>query len=126
MPIALDPARRTRWSAPKGLTTRLTAILALSCAAATSSYALTCDELKSEIDQKIRTSGVANFSLTIVDVAATADGRVVGSCDNGSRKILYAPAATTQVRPAAATPAVLTECKAGFTGPDCRQRIADQ
>ena len=63
---------------------RPVAVLALSFAASASSHAITCDALKAEIDQKFRTGGVANFSLTVANAAALLPGRVVGTCDNGN------------------------------------------
>ncbi len=48
-----------------------------------------CDELKAEIDAKIAANGVARFTTTIVDRDAAADGEVVGTCENGSKKIVY-------------------------------------
>ena len=48
-----------------------------------------CSELKAEIDAKISANGVARFTTTIVDRDATEDGTVVGTCDNGTRKIVY-------------------------------------
>ncbi|HEX9398415.1 MAG TPA: DUF1161 domain-containing protein [Burkholderiales bacterium] len=48
-----------------------------------------CEELKAEIDAKIKKNGVANFTLDIVDANAQADGKVVGTCDGGAKKIVY-------------------------------------
>jgi hypothetical protein len=48
-----------------------------------------CEELKGEIDSKIRKNGVDKFTLEIVDANAQADGKVVGTCDGGSKKIVY-------------------------------------
>ncbi|HEX7250013.1 MAG TPA: DUF1161 domain-containing protein [Burkholderiales bacterium] len=48
-----------------------------------------CEELKGEIDAKIRKNGVDKFTLEIVDANAQADGKVVGTCDGGSKKIVY-------------------------------------
>lgn len=48
-----------------------------------------CDELKAEIDAKISANGVGSFTTTIVDRDAVEDGQVVGTCDNGTRKIVY-------------------------------------
>lgn len=48
-----------------------------------------CNELKGEIDAKIRKNGVEKFSLEIVDKDAQADGKVVGTCDGGTKKIVY-------------------------------------
>jgi hypothetical protein len=48
-----------------------------------------CEELKSEIEVKIKANGVKEFTLTIVDKSAAEDGKVVGTCDGGSKKIVY-------------------------------------
>ena len=48
-----------------------------------------CEELKGEIDAKIRKNGVDKFTLEIVDANAQADGKVVGTCDGGSKEIVY-------------------------------------
>jgi len=48
-----------------------------------------CDELKAGIEAKIRNNGVEKFTLDIVDAGAQADGKVVGSCDGGTKKIVY-------------------------------------
>jgi hypothetical protein len=65
-----------------------------------------CEELKGEIDSKIKNNGVAAFTTTIVDKDAAEDGKVVGTCDGGSKKIVYkrgeAAAAAPAPAPAAA------------------------
>ena len=48
-----------------------------------------CGELKGEIEAKIKKNGVDKFTLDIVDAGAQADGKVVGSCDGGTKKIVY-------------------------------------
>ena len=48
-----------------------------------------CAELKGEIEAKIKKNGVDKFSLDIVDAKAQADGKVVGTCDGGAKKIVY-------------------------------------
>ena len=48
-----------------------------------------CNELKSEIDAKITKNGVKVFTTTVVDKDAAEDGKVVGSCDGGKKKITY-------------------------------------
>jgi len=48
-----------------------------------------CGELKGEIEAKIKKNGVEKFSLDIVVKDAQADGKVVGTCDGGSKKIVY-------------------------------------
>jgi len=48
-----------------------------------------CNELKAEIDAKITKNGVTEFTTTVVDKDAPEDGKVVGTCDGGSKKIVY-------------------------------------
>jgi hypothetical protein len=49
-----------------------------------------CEELKTEIAAKLDAKGVKNYTLTIVDPAAVKDGdKVVGSCEGGTKRILY-------------------------------------
>ena len=48
-----------------------------------------CNELKDEIEAKIKNNGVKSFRLTIVDKADDAEGEQVGSCEGGSKKIMY-------------------------------------
>lgn len=48
-----------------------------------------CEELKAEIEAKISSNGVEKFTLTIVDKDAPEDGKVVGTCEGGTKKILY-------------------------------------
>ena len=48
-----------------------------------------CNELKAEIEAKIKKNGVDKFTLDIVDADKQADGKVVGTCDGGAKKIVY-------------------------------------
>ena len=48
-----------------------------------------CGELKGEIEAKIKKNGVEKFTLDVVDANAQADGKVVGTCDGGTKKIVY-------------------------------------
>lgn len=49
-----------------------------------------CEELKAEIEVKIQAAGVAAYTLEIVPASEVEDpNMVVGSCENGTRKILY-------------------------------------
>ena len=48
-----------------------------------------CGELKSEIEAKIKKNGVDKFTLDIVEKDAQADGKVVGTCEAGGKKIVY-------------------------------------
>ena len=48
-----------------------------------------CEELKAEIAAKIEANGVKNYTLEIVDTDKVGDGKVVGSCEGGAKKIVY-------------------------------------
>ncbi|HEX2197546.1 MAG TPA: DUF1161 domain-containing protein [Burkholderiales bacterium] len=49
-----------------------------------------CEELKAEIDAKIRKNGVDTFTLEIVERDAQTEGKVVvGTCDGQTKKIVY-------------------------------------
>jgi outer membrane murein-binding lipoprotein Lpp len=48
-----------------------------------------CNDLKGEIEAKIKKNGVDKFTLDILEKDAQADGKVVGSCDGGTKKIVY-------------------------------------
>jgi hypothetical protein len=48
-----------------------------------------CDELKQEIAAKIEAKGVKSYTLDVVAVDAAAPGKVVGSCDGGTQRIVY-------------------------------------
>ncbi|HEY0818091.1 MAG TPA: DUF1161 domain-containing protein [Rhizobacter sp.] len=52
-----------------------------------------CEELKAEIAAKLDEKKVAGYKLDIVDTDKVGDGKVVGSCEGGSKKIVYAKAA---------------------------------
>jgi hypothetical protein len=49
----------------------------------------TCDDVKSKIEENIKAKGVANPILTVTPAAEVKDGKVVGSCGGGSKKIVY-------------------------------------
>ena len=67
------------------------AVLGLGSMASGSSWAQSkpCEELKSEIEAKIKKNGVEKFTLDIVDADKQADGKVVGTCQGGTKKIVY-------------------------------------
>jgi hypothetical protein len=48
-----------------------------------------CEELKTEIAAKIDANKVTNYTLEIVDADKAGDAKVVGSCDGGTKKIVY-------------------------------------
>ena len=48
-----------------------------------------CEELKGEIEAKLKAKGVTKYELDIVAAADTKDAKVVGTCDGGAKKIVY-------------------------------------
>jgi hypothetical protein len=48
-----------------------------------------CGELRGEIEAKIKKNGVEKFSLDVLEKDAQSDGKVVGTCDGGTKKIVY-------------------------------------
>jgi len=62
------------------------AVLALVSASA---WATSCDEVKSEIDAKLQAKGVKSYTLEVVAADAVKDRKVVGSCEAGTKKIVY-------------------------------------
>jgi hypothetical protein len=64
-------------------------VLGFVGAASAQSMRKSCDELKAEIDAKIKRNGVEKFSLDVVDMDAQAEGKIVGTCDGNTKKIVY-------------------------------------
>jgi hypothetical protein len=48
-----------------------------------------CAELKGEIEAKIKKNGVDKFSLDVVEADKQNDGKIVGTCEGGTKKIVY-------------------------------------
>jgi len=100
-------------------------IAAALALAASTTLAGNCDAIRSQIEAKIRASGVGAFTLTTVAASAQTIGRVVGTCDLGSKKIVYDQAgprsavtsasqpSTTRSVPDPGNDSILTECKDG-------------
>lgn len=88
--------------------------------AGSANAASNCDDILAQIDAKIRAAGVTRFTLTTVDVDATVSGKIVGSCERGSKKIVYE---TETPAPRRGSDGILTECKDGSVsnGGDCRK-----
>ena len=87
------------------------AALTTLCASAVPAFAATCEELQQSIEARIRQNGVDAFSVTLVDATASAPGQVVGTCDQGRKKLMYLRgAAEPRTRP---DPKMITECADG-------------
>jgi hypothetical protein len=75
----------------RGMTMKSVMAIAASLLVASPVFAQVkpCEELKTEIETKIKNNGVKVFTLTIVDKDAAEDGKVVGTCEGGTKKIVY-------------------------------------
>ena len=94
-----------------------------------------CEGIKQQIADRYRAGGVPDPALLVVAASSPPNGRVVGRCGNGNKRIVFvgtrpttpATAPAAPAAPAAApTPAtppdrIPTECKDGsiVIGPDC-------
>ena len=59
-----------------------------------------CDDLKAEISKKLDAKGVAGYTLDAVDKGKEGDGKVVGTCDGGTKSMIYARGAAAASQPA--------------------------
>lgn len=102
---------------------------ALLLAAPAVHAASNCDAIREQIEAKLRAGGLKTFALEVVDADAPPRGKVLGSCERGTKRIVQLGSTTTaNVAPAAPpkTPSrepILTECKDGrvSVGGDCRK-----
>jgi len=62
-----------------------------------------CEDLKAEITKKLEAKGVVNYTLDVVDKGKEGDGKVVGSCDGGTKSIVYTRGAAASEAKAADT-----------------------
>ena len=63
-----------------------------------------CEELKDEITKKLDAKGVKWYTLEIVAKDKDAEGKVVGTCDGGTKKIIYSKSAAPTETPAKPAP----------------------
>ncbi len=67
----------------------LIAVITLMLIATPALARKSCDELKAEIDAKIKAKGVKAYTLAVVPADQAKDAKVVGTCDGGAMKITY-------------------------------------
>jgi hypothetical protein len=48
-----------------------------------------CEELKAEIDERIKAKGAVDYTLEIIPANEVKDQEIVGSCEGGTKKIAY-------------------------------------
>jgi Protein of unknown function (DUF1161) len=63
-----------------------------------------CEELKDEITKKLDAKGVKGYTLDIVAKDKDAEGKTVGTCDGGTKKIVYSKTAAPAETPAKEPP----------------------
>jgi len=61
-----------------------------------------CEDLKAEIAKKLDAKGVVGYTLDAVDKGKEGDGKVVGSCDGGTKSLVYTRGAAAEAKPAEA------------------------
>lgn len=114
-------------------------LVATAIVTASPAWAISCDELRAHIEARLHAGGVQSYTLAVVAANAPAPGKLLGSCELGSKKIyqvkdaatpartpaqpvLPTPAASATPKPAAApapkpapqaAPAMITECDNG-------------
>lgn len=98
-------------------------LITLALAASAGHAADNCEPLRAKIEANIATKGSADFTVSTVDAAATVPGQVVGSCDNGAKKIVYARG-SGPVRPATPPPAVQALATAAVPRPAAQPKVA--
>ena len=64
-------------------------VVALLACTAQVHAAQSCDELKAKITSKLDGKNVKGYTLEIVANDKVADAKEVGSCDGGTKKIVY-------------------------------------
>lgn len=68
---------------------RAVAIVVLAPVCVSAEVRRPCETVKAEITKKIEANKVSSYWLEIVDKGKQKDGAVVGSCDGGTRLIVY-------------------------------------
>jgi hypothetical protein len=79
------------------------AVLLVASASAYAQAAKPCEELKTEIAKRLEDKGVKSYSLEIMAKdEKEGEGKVVGTCEGGTKKIVYRRTSTPTETPAAA------------------------
>ena len=65
------------------------AVLLLSLCAGVAHAGTACDDVKAQIEAKIKAKGVSSYTLEAVPSEEVKDQKVVGTCEGGAKKIVY-------------------------------------
>jgi len=79
-------------------------VLLFASASAHAQTAKPCEELKDEISKKLDAKGVKGYTLEIVAKDKDAEGKIVGTCDGGTKKLIYTKTPAAAETPAKETP----------------------
>ena len=67
----------------------LAALFVLSSVPALAQDEQTCEQVRRELETKMRAAGEKDFYLDVLPAGKTGNARVVGSCDQGKMRIVY-------------------------------------
>jgi len=59
------------------------------CCTAAFAEIKSCEELKAEIDAKLKAKGIKGYTLEILPADQVKEQRIVGSCEGGTKRISY-------------------------------------
>ena len=64
-------------------------LLVASLAMSAGALAKSCDEVKTELAAKLDAKHVVGYTLDVVPADQNPDGKVIGTCEGGAKKIVY-------------------------------------
>lgn len=64
-------------------------VIAITLASTQAFAARSCEELKNEIATKVEAKGVKKYTLEILVSDQVGEKQVVGSCEGGTKKVVY-------------------------------------
>ena len=64
-------------------------LVAVLCSTSAFAEIKSCEELKAEIEAKLKAKGVEGYTLEIIPTDQVKDQKIIGSCEGGSKKIYY-------------------------------------
>jgi hypothetical protein len=67
----------------------LLGIVAIICSTPALAAVKPCEELKAELEAKLKEKGVNGFTLEIIPADQVKEQKIVGSCEGGAKKISY-------------------------------------
>lgn len=50
---------------------------------------LSCEDLRAKIEANLKERGVEKYALAVLKNEEVGDAKVIGSCDGGTRKVVY-------------------------------------